>query len=153
MGNKYLEDRSFQDSKDLLVMLLKLMEKETKGMYKFVGEYPTGIYYTTGKKKKQFCICSSERTVLRQVDPFVRDISIAQFILDIDLFYRMQKGLPRKGIPLITRTHEAMLKFLEVYSMFKDQFNQKVKMMIDDGEELMKILKQRINRTIILKDR
>lgn len=82
MGNKYLEDRSFQDSKDLLVMLLKLMEKETKGMYKFVGEYPTGIYYTTGKKKNQFCICSSERTVLQQVDPFVRDISIAQFILE-----------------------------------------------------------------------
>ncbi len=46
------------------------MEKETKGMYKFVGEYPTGIYYTTGKKKNQFCICSSERTVLQQVDPF-----------------------------------------------------------------------------------
>lgn len=89
MGNKYLDDRSFQDSKDLLVMLLKLMEKETKGMYKFVGGYPTDIYYTTGKKKKQFCICSSERTVLRQVAPFVRDISIAQFILDIDLFYRI----------------------------------------------------------------
>lgn len=60
--------------------------------------------------------------------------------LEIDLFYRMQKGLPRKGIPLIARTHEAMLKFLEVYPMFKDQFNQRVKMMIDDGEELMKIL-------------
>ncbi|MFK4898958.1 hypothetical protein [Lactococcus petauri] len=41
---------------------------------------------------------------------------------------------------MIARTHEAMLKFLEVYPMFKDQFNQKVKMMIDDGEELMKIL-------------
>lgn len=130
MGNKYLEDRSFQDSKDLLVMLLKLMEKETKGIYKFVGEYPTGIYYTTGKKKNQFCICSSERTVLQQAAPFVRDISIAQFILDIDLFYRIQKG-----IPLSTRTHEAMLKFLEVYLMFKDQFSQKVKMMIDYGKE------------------
>lgn len=43
MGNKYVEDRLFQDAKDLLVMLLKLMEMETKGMYKFVGEYPTGL--------------------------------------------------------------------------------------------------------------
>lgn len=54
MGNKYLEDRPFQDSKDLLVMLLKLMEKETKGMYKFVGEYPTGIYYTLEKRRISF---------------------------------------------------------------------------------------------------
>ena len=54
MGNKYLEDRPFQDAKDLLVMLLKLMEKETKGMYKFVGEYPTGIYYTTRKRRISF---------------------------------------------------------------------------------------------------
>ncbi|MFK4898959.1 hypothetical protein [Lactococcus petauri] len=100
MGNQYLEDRPFQDAKDLLVMLLKLMEKETKGMYKFVGEYPTGIYYTTGKNKNQFCICSSERTVLQQVDPFVRDISIAQFILDIDLFYRMQKRITTKRYPI-----------------------------------------------------
>ncbi|MFK4960312.1 hypothetical protein ACI1TN_10130 [Lactococcus garvieae] len=139
MDNKCLSDKQFQNAKGLIILLLKLIEKESKGYYRFQKADSTGLFYTTGRGKVNFRISSSERTVIDQITPIIRDISIAQFILDIDLFYRMQKVMPRKGIPLTSRTHEAMMKFLEVHPMFKDQFNQKVKMMIDDGEELMKM--------------
>ncbi|WP_243416194.1 hypothetical protein [Lactococcus petauri] len=116
---------------------MKIIEQESKGIYNFEGEYSEGIYYTAGKSRIKFCICSSESTIDYDLICGRRSISIAQFLLDIDLFYRIQKVLPQKTISSVDKTHQAMLKFLEVNPLFKDQFNQKIKTMIDNGERLV----------------
>ncbi|MCT0449094.1 hypothetical protein [Lactococcus lactis] len=84
------------------------------------------------------CICSCERTVITQVNDKILDISVAQFILDLDLFYRMRKQIPKPKIPLIPRTHQALLDFLDTFPLFKKQFNQKVKLMIDNNDSIIK---------------
>lgn len=84
-----MSDKQFQNAKGLIILLLKLIEKESKGYYRFQKADSTGLFYTTGRGKVNFRISSSERTVIDQITPIIRDMSIVQFILDIDLFYRM----------------------------------------------------------------
>ena len=75
-------------------MLLKLIEKELQGYYRFQKADSTDLFSTTGRGKVNFRISSSECTVINQITPIIRYISIAQFILDIPPFYRIQKILP-----------------------------------------------------------
>ncbi|MGV8956232.1 hypothetical protein [Lactococcus lactis] len=139
MGNRYLDDELFQSVKGTLGSLLMIADKESNHYVKFEGVQRTGGYYTMGKSESQgLCICSSDRTVMTQIDETILDISVAQFILDIDLFYRLQKSLPKRTVPLISNTHKALLDFLDAFPLFKKQFNQQVKMMIDENDFLIK---------------
>jgi hypothetical protein len=135
--NKYLADREFQEMKPLLMLLLKAGELESKGYIKLDALSPTGVYFWMGKGKKALCICSSERTVIEQTDNKVLDISIAQFVLEIDLFYRMQKKMPKPNVPLIENTHEQTMNLLKVYPFLKQQFEHKVRSMLKDKELIM----------------
>lgn len=65
------------------------------------------------------CICSCERTIITQCDDKILDISVAQFVLKLDLFYRMRKKILKPNIPLIPRTHQALLDFLDAFPLFK----------------------------------
>ncbi|MGL5900563.1 MAG: hypothetical protein ACRCZW_13060 [Lactobacillaceae bacterium] len=140
MENDYLEDEHLPtEVKESLVLLLKLADKESRHFIKFRGTKPKGVYYLMGKSSNMLhCICSCERTVITQVNDKILDISVAQFILDLDLFYRMRKQIHKPKIPLIPRTHQALLDFLDTFPLFKKQFNQKVKLMIDDNDSTIK---------------
>lgn len=140
MENYYFEDGHLPtEVKDSLILLLKLADKESRHFIKFRGTKQKGVYYLMGKSSNMLhCICSCERTVITQVDDKILDISVAQFVLDLDLFYRMRKKIPKPNIPLIPRTHQALLDFLDAFPLFKKQFNQKVKLMIDDNDSIIK---------------
>ncbi|MBK5077556.1 hypothetical protein IL308_12440 [Lactococcus lactis] len=140
MENDYLEDEHLPtEVKESLVLLLKLADEESRHFIKFRGTKSKGVYYLIGKSSNMLhCICSCERTVITQVNDKILDISVAQFILDLDLFYRMRKQIHKPKIPLIPRTHQALLDFLDTFPLFKKQFNQKVKLMIDDNDSIIK---------------
>lgn len=140
MENDYSKDEQLTtEVKESLVLLLKLADKESRHFIKFKGTKQKGVYYLMGKSSNMLhCICSCERTVITQIDDKILDISVAQFVLDLDLFYRMRKQIPNHKIPLIPSTHKALLEFLDIFPFFKKQFNQKVKLMIDDNDSIIK---------------
>ena len=140
MENNYFDAEPLPtEVKESIVLLLKLADKESRHFIKFRGTKQKGVYYLMGKSGNMLhCICSCERTVIKQADDKILDISVAQFVLDFDLFYRMRKRIFKPNIPLIPKTHQALLAFLDAFPLFKKQFNQKVKLMIDDNDPIIK---------------
>lgn len=54
MDNKCMSDKQFQNAKVLLILLLKLIDKESKGYYRFQKANSTGLFDTTLKAYKYF---------------------------------------------------------------------------------------------------
>ena len=151
MENKYLNDQLFYSVEHHLSSILNIADKESNQCIKFYGIDKTGIYYTIGNVPRSIRrICSSDLTISTNIEKSFFDVSIAQFILDIDLFYRMQQRLPKGEIPLISKTHKKLLDFLEEIPFFKDQFNKKIKIMIEnDDDELIKFFYEDVDTTYL----